>query len=954
MRDDPTLPLPGTPEDQPTLYTAGVAGSAVKPARGRSLPHSIGPYKILRLVGEGGMGAVYEAEQHQPHRVVALKVIKPGFASPELLRRFEQESQALGRLQHPGIAQIFEAGSAETAFGPQPFFAMEFIDGRPLVEYADEHKLDTPQRLELMAKVCEAVHHAHQRSIVHRDLKPANILVDPSGQPKILDFGIAKVTDSDNYATRQTDAGQLIGTVAYMSPEQVLADPLEIDTRSDVYSLGVILYELLTGRLPYNRSRKLLHEVMQAIREEEPSRLSSVNRLYRGDIEIITAKALEKDKTRRYASAAGMAADIRRYLNDEPIVARPPTATYQLQKFARRNRGLVAAAATVAVVLIAGIIVSTWQAVRAKQAERSARQAEAISRTERDRATAAESTATKERDHAVLAEKEATSDRDRAVKAEAQARQDRDKSVVERKRADGEADTAKAINEFLQTDLLAQASTASQTAGAKPDPDIKVRTVLDRAAERIGGRFSGKPKVEGAIQSTIGSAYRSLGLYDESQKHLTQSLNLYRGALGPEHPDTLSVAESLGELNRTSGKYPAAESLLLETVEGFRRSLGPSDNRTLNAMHGLASVYVVEGKLAKAQPILLQVLDAERRTLGPENSRTLDTMDTLARLNFMQGNVAEAERLLLSVIEGRRHTSGPEHPLTIGSMNNLAVLYQSQSRYSEANVLYDTVLSVDRRVLGPEHPDTLNVMNNMGVLLTAQGKYPDAEQMFLKVLGDWRRQLGPEHPRTLTLMNNLATVYQGESKFKDSESLNTQVLETRRRVLGPEHPSTLESMKNLGDIYVTQRNFTAAEPLYVKALDARRRVSGPKHAETAKTMTALGELRIEQGRYAEAEPILRDCLAIQAQTTPDDFRRYQTENLLGASMALQKKYAEAEPLLLSGYQGMKERESRIPAITLSKYKKAGERIVQLYDAWGKPEEAAKWREQLKIAATSDR
>jgi serine/threonine protein kinase/tetratricopeptide (TPR) repeat protein len=947
MGDDSTLPMPFQPDHQSTLSISGGAGPAASPARERSLPQTIGHYKILRLLGEGGMGSVYQAEQQQPHRIVALKVIKPGFATPDLIRRFEQESQALGRLQHTGIAQIFEAGSAQTDFGAQPYFAMEFIDGRPLIDYAEEHHLNARQRLELMSKVCEAVHHAHQRGIVHRDLKPANILVDASAQPKVLDFGIARVTDSDAYATRQTDVGQLIGTIAYMSPEQVLADPLEIDTRSDVYALGVVYYELMAGRLPYNSNRKLLHEMMQAIREDEPSRLSSVNRLYRGDIEIIAAKALEKEKARRYSSAAGMGSDIRRYLNDEPIIARPPTTMYQLQKFARRHRALVAGALVVSAVLIAGSVVSTWQAVRATRAERLARQAEVKTRTERDRATTAESIATQQRDRAILAEKTATSERDRAVKAEVQARQDRDRSVIEKQRADGEAATAKAISQFLQTDLLEQANTTTQTAGSKPDPDIKVRTVLDRAAARVTDRFNGKPQVEAAIQATIGSAYTGLGLYDESQRHLTKSLALYREALGHDHPDTLSVGQSLGEVNRAAGKYAQAESLLEESVEGFRRSQGATSGKTLDAMNSLASVYIAEGKHAQAEPLLRQVMETERQTLGAESPAMLDTMNTLARVYFIQGKMPEAERLLSNVIAVRRRALGTDHPSTIGAMNNLAVLYQSQFRYREAGSIYATLLDVNRRVLGPEHPDTLNVMNNLGVLHFTQGKYSEAEALFLKVFESWRRQLGPEHPRTLTLLRNLAALHQAEGKFSEAESLATQVLEARRRVLGPAHPDTLDSLHNLADLYSAQRNYSAAEPLFVQALDGSRRFLGHKHQRTTSVLSGFGELRLEQGRYAEAESFLRECLSIQQETTPDDFRRYRAESSLGASLEGQKKYADAEPLLISGYEGLKQRESRIPASNRSKVNQAGERIVQFYDTVGKPEEAAKWRERLK-------
>jgi serine/threonine protein kinase len=330
------------------------------------LPAAIGPYRIHRLLGEGAMGAVYEATQEHPRRAVALKVIKPGLAGSELLRRFELESLALGRLQHPGIAQIYEAGAADSGSGPQPYFAMELIRGESLLVYGAARQLPIRQRLEIMAKVCAAVHHAHQRGIIHRDLKPGNILVDESGQPKILDFGVARLTDADAFATRRTDLGHLVGTLAYMSPEQVLADPLELDTRTDVYSLGVILFELVSGRLPYPIPRHL-PQAVQAIREREPAPLGSLDRACRGDIETIAAKALEKDKTRRYGSAADLAADIRRYLNYEPILARPGNPWYRAFKFLRRYRLPVAAAALLFAGLSAGLYVANRERVAAER-----------------------------------------------------------------------------------------------------------------------------------------------------------------------------------------------------------------------------------------------------------------------------------------------------------------------------------------------------------------------------------------------------------------------------------------------------------------------------------------------------------------------------------------------------------------------------------------------------------
>jgi eukaryotic-like serine/threonine-protein kinase len=380
------------------------------------------------MIGEGGMGIVYEAEQEHPRRNVALKVIKPVLPNSKMLRRFQQEAQALGRLQHPGIAQIYEAGMADVGAGSQPYFAMEFVRGQSLREYAESHRLDTRHRLELIAKVCDAVQHAHQRGLIHRDLKPGNILVDETGQPKILDFGVVRLIGRDAATTIQTNVGQLVGTLAYMSPEQVLADPLELDTRSDVYALGVILFELLAGRLPYNIGKQI-HEAVRAITEDDPSRLSLISPAYRGDIETIAAKALEKDKTRRYGSAAEMAADITRYLKDEPIIARPASAGYHLRKFARRHKGFVGAAAVVFAVMIAAVIVSRIQVVRAREAETNARLAETRAVDANNKMTEALRKAELQEKLARLSESEMRLERQKADRAEQDARLHRDTAV---------------------------------------------------------------------------------------------------------------------------------------------------------------------------------------------------------------------------------------------------------------------------------------------------------------------------------------------------------------------------------------------------------------------------------------------------------------------------------------------------------------------------------------------
>jgi len=698
------------------------------------------------------MGAVYEAEQDQPRRIVALKVIKSSLANPSLLRRFEQESEALARLHHPGIAQVYEAGTADSGTGVQPFFAMEFIaGGQPLTQYAEAHRLNTPQRLELIAGVCDAVHHAHQRGIIHRDLKPANILVDEQGHPKILDFGVARVTDSDTQATRQTDVGQLIGTLAYMSPEQALADPLELDTRSDVYALGVILYELLAGKLPYTLSKKL-HEAVTTIREQDAAALSSVSRLYRGDIETVVAKAMEKDKARRYASAADLAADLRRHLKDEPIVARPASAGYQLYKFARRNRALVAGVAAVFVVLVAGVVVSTREAVRARAAER---------------------------------------------------------------RANSEAAAAKATNDFLANDLLAQASANNQAGpSAKPDPDLKVRTALDRAAERITGKFDKQPEVEAAIRDTMGRTYEDLAEYAESQKQLERALDLERRVWGPENP------------------------------------------KTLNTLNHLARTAWHQGKDQEAETLLGPALEIERRVLGPEHADTLYCMNNLGNVYRAQGKDAQAEALYRQTLEIRRRVLGPGHPDTLISMNNLANVYWSQGKYAQAEALYSQTIEIQRRVLGPEHPGTLLSMGNLADQYAKQGKDAQAESLFNQTLEISRHVLGPEHTLTLGFLSDFASMYQRQGKYALAETYAAQVLAGRRRAGGSEDPLDIQSAAaDLALAYVSQGKFAESEPLARQTLEFNEKKQ-PDNWQRFRAESLLGASLAGQKKYAEAEPLL--------------------------------------------------------------------------------------------------
>jgi tetratricopeptide (TPR) repeat protein/predicted Ser/Thr protein kinase len=749
MSDQRADPSKFDPGSQPTLTSS--AGSV--PAWGSLAgePPNIGAYRILGLIGEGGMGIVYRAEQQNPQRTVALKVIRLGVASAEHLRRFEQEAKLLGRLQHPGIARIYESGTANSGGGDQPYFAMEFIDGWPLLQHVNKHNLDTRGRLELMAKICDAVDHAHQRGIIHRDLKPSNILIDESGQPKILDFGIARVTDSDTRITRQTDMGQLLGTLAYMSPEQVLADPLALDIRSDVYALGVILYELLARKAPYDIERKPLHEAVQVIREEDPAPLSSINRRYRGDVETIVAKALEKNKARRYASAAELGADIRRYLADEPIVARPPSTGYQLQKFGRRHKALVAAAGAVFLVLVAGIIVSSREAVVARRAEQTAAK---------------------------------------------------------------EAASANAVVNFLENDLLAQASAKNQSgADGRLDPDIKVRTALDRAAARVEGKFETQPEVEAAIRDTMGKTYEDLAQYAESQKQLERALDLERQVWGPEDPKTLNTLNHFGRTLWHQGKYQEAQALFGPALEIERRVLGPQHPDTLYCMNNLANVYRAQNENAQAEPLYRQTLEIRRRVLGPQHPDTLISINNLANVYWSQGNFTQAESLYSEAMETQHRVLGPEHPDTLLSMGNLASTYAEEHKYAQAEPLFTQTLEISRRVLGPEHTNTLGFLSDYATMYQRQGQYAQAETYAAQVVAGRQRAGSSEDPGDIqAAVANLALVYVSEGKFAESERLSRQTLEFDEKNQ-PDDWERFRAESLLGASLSGQKKYAEAEPL---------------------------------------------------------------------------------------------------------------------------------------------
>jgi tetratricopeptide (TPR) repeat protein/predicted Ser/Thr protein kinase len=970
--------------DALTVSDTAVTLAPAMVATAAALPATIGRYRIVRLIGEGGMGAVYEAEQDQPRRTVALKVIKPGLASPELLRRFAQEAQALGRLQHPGIAQIYDAGTADTGFGSQPYFAMEFIRGAALGDYADTHHLGLRERLELMVKVCEAVHHAHQRGLIHRDLKPGNIVVDGAGQPKILDFGVARVTDSDAQATMQTDVGQLVGTLSYMSPEQVLADPLDIDTRSDVYALGVILYELLSGRLPYQLSKRL-HEAMQTIREEDPSRLSTIDRRYRGDIETIAAKALEKDKTRRYSSSAELAADITHYLKDEPIIAQPPTTSYQLQKFARRHKALVGGVAAVFVVLVAGVMVSTWQAIRASRAENAAVQ-------ERDRAAAAERAAVQQRDRATDAERAATSARDEAVTAkgaavaaEGQAKQERDRAVAEKQRADTESATAKAVTEFLQKNLFEQVTGGTERGAAQ---DLSVSGALDRTAARIDGTFAGQPLVEAGVREAVGLAYMGLSLWDEATMQFDRAVAIRRRVQGDEDADTLRALRRLVAIDANQRRWDPAEARMAQMLEVQRRRFGRDHADTLQYTLDLAGIYLTWGKLEKAEPLAARAVEGRRRTLGPDHKDTIGALAIQLAIYAQQKKFTDARRVGEAAYASARRTLGENDSLTVGigtTLRQMSLLAGSGDRAERARGLSDVskglaeakanslpemiALAAARATnafqqnkLDEAVPPLLEAMEAsrragqeelsltsiLAGIYALHGKLAEAQQTLAPIMAR------PDPNKDLMAnvlpfaLRNIGATLRNEKRFAEAEPYLVKLVPLVVVTPGEKSNQTRIDAFLLADVYAAQGKYAESERAFVPLVDMQRRVAGRESLAAFGTQTHLGWTQLMQGRLADAERTLREAMDGMMRVAPDAWERANAAGLLGAALARQKRYAEAEPLLISGYEGMAAGKAVNPnAASRMSREQVGEALLQLYRDSGNTARRAEWETRLR-------
>lgn len=790
----------------------------------------VGPYKLLQTIGEGGFGTVYLAEQRKPvQRRVALKIIKLGMDTRQVIARFEAERQALAMMDHPNIARVFDAGA--TVQG-RPFFVMELVHGDPITDYCDRNAVPMEQRLELFVLVCQAVQHAHQKGIIHRDIKPSNVLVtlvDGRAVPKIIDFGVAKATSvSLTDKTLFTELHQAIGTPEYMSPEQAEMTGIDIDTRADIYSLGVLLYELLTGTTPFG-SRQLraagFGEMQRIIREVEPptpsSRVSEAKdtladvasrrhldaaRLpgaLRGDLDWIVMRCLEKDRTRRYDTADRLAMDITGHLSGEPVTAAPPSRAYRLRKFVARNRAAVLTVSTIAVLLVAGIGGTTVGFVRAEAGRREAE--------------------------------------------------------VQRRNAETQKDTAEEMLRVLR-DMLE----GVQAQVAQGRDTTLMREILDRTRERIEkGEFKARPLVELSLRNAIGVTYLDLNDFDTSLAVLSGALRIAREQPANATDDLAETLSRLGGALADAGRLAESVPFLREAL-AIRRHMFKGDNEpTASALNDLATTLEQFGQPAEAEPLHREALAMKRR-LNPGDAETVaSSITNLAYLLQRTGRLKEAEALYREALAMRQRLYKGKHPLVTVTMNNLAILLGLMGRSAEAEQLYRDSLAIRRELYRSDHEMVANGIANLAFAVTVAGRAAEAEAMFREAL-EMRRRLfkGADHSSLVVNLDNLGTTVRLQGRAAEAEALARASLEMAQRLFHGDHPDVALGFNSVALALLAKHGAAAAEPYARDAVAMMRRLFSGDHQWTARCLNTLAKVLLERRLTQEAQADAREAIAM--------------------------------------------------------------------------------------------
>jgi choice-of-anchor C domain-containing protein len=939
-----------------------------------------GRYTLLEEIGEGGMGTVWMARQTEPvKRMVAVKLIKPGMDSKVVLARFEAERQALALMDHPNIARVLDAGMASNG---RPFFVMDLVKGVPITQFCDARKLTLRERLELFVPVCHAIQHAHQKGIIHRDIKPNNVLValyDDRAVPKVIDFGVAKATgQSLTEQTLHTGFGTVVGTPQYMSPEQATFNNMDVDTRSDLYSLGVLLYELLAGSPPFNKrdlEQAGMLEMLRVVREEEPprpsTRLSTADALpsiaanrgtepkkltgiLRNELDWIVMKALEKDRTRRYETANGFASDVLRYLSGEQVLAVPPSTSYRLRKFVLKNQGPVMATAAILLLIVVGVAANTWQTVRAIRAESKAQEAA-------DLALERESGERKAKQDAQTAQNQAL----------------KRLSQIEKTHA-------------ILASIFADLNVYKLKRGTEPLEAVLAERLL-KAAKELEGEAIGDPLVVAALQENLGESLMSLGYPREAIPLLIKSRDTRASQLGAEANETLLSMSNLALCYREDGKFDQALPLFQSILRIRKAKNDPESPETLESMRLLGWCYWYMRKYEEALPLFESVYNIRLRENGPDEFSTIDGMHSVALCHLEMGKNEQAMPLLKEVLKVRKGKLGADHPDTLSTLNDLAMCYQKAEKFDQALALFQETLSLRQDRLGETHPHTLAIMDNLADCYRAMGNDEQYGVLLERTLKLRKIRPGEKHPATLANMHELGCWHRHSGKMDQAIPLFEETVRLRKEVCGAESLETIMSMTELAVCYKTIERLDLALPLLQQAAAGVEKLnfkphysnwaiyeliacgeqlrnfeqsalwkrklspvvkeqSGADSLEYANLLATLGFDLLQLKKWAEADDVLSKSLSIKEKKEPEAWTTFNAMSMRGEALLALGKKTEAAPLILNGYEGIKERKGAIPTPEKDRYFLAIERMVALYEATGEKETAEKWRKEVPLRA----